>query len=423
MSLSFSQAQAIAAAQSSLPGSQTSLRDSFGLVLADDVQARCAVSHYESAAMDGYAVNASGGHSRGPWTLRGAAPRDGNLELDPGDAVSIVTGGAVPPSATSVVRIEHTHTIGTQLEIRNENVDTRDLTPGAHIREAGLEESRGATILRAGALMGPAEIAAAAVAAIDTLVCVPAPKVGYVFTGDEVLTEGIPGPGYVRDAFSPYFSALTGNLQHGSTKIPARADFEARIGDELAAMQRYLDRAATEVDVLITTGGTGFSSADYLRRALDAADATYLIPEIDMRPGHPTVLAQLPTGTFVLGLPGNPLAAIAGFVAVGMPLLAALSGIGELPQFFLPAGISATNQKPSKHRPNKPAPQTPRLIPAAYRNGVIEASSFQGSAMLRGLVGAEFLAVTYPGTTAPGDQTRILPLPWATFNPPTTQGR
>ena len=49
-----------------------------------------------------------------------------------------------------------------------------------------------------------------------------------------------------------------------------------------------------------------------------------LIDGIAMRPGHPAVLAELPDGRFVLGLPGNPLAAMMALSTVGAPLLAAL---------------------------------------------------------------------------------------------------
>ena len=49
-----------------------------------------------------------------------------------------------------------------------------------------------------------------------------------------------------------------------------------------------------------------------------------MIDGIAMRPGHPAVLAELPDGRFILGLPGNPLAAMMALCTVGAPLLAAL---------------------------------------------------------------------------------------------------
>ena len=83
-------------------------------------------------------------------------------------------------------------------------------------------------------------------------------------------------------------------------------------------------------DVVITTGGTGRSGTDHFRRAVAELGGRLIIDGVAMRPGHPAVLAELPDGRFVLGLPGNPLAAMMALSTVGAPLLAAL-GHGQLP--------------------------------------------------------------------------------------------
>ncbi len=410
---SWDSARLVAASQPPLPGRNVGLADAYGLTLAEAAVARCPVNHYASSAMDGYAVNASGA-AAGPWRLIGAAPRNGEIALAPGQAASILTGGAVPELASSIVRVEHTQVVNGNVHMLPSQHNSRDIEPGANIRPAALEADQGQQIISAGSTLGPAELAAAAVAGIDQLRCHPAPRLGFVFTGDEVITSGLPQPGEVRDAFGPYFFRLCHELGHGGQRIPANPVYQERIDDELAAMTEQLRTASQQVDVLITTGGTGFSSADYLRRALAAADATVLIPEISMRPGHPTVLAQLPQtrqqqqadtpGTYVLGLPGNPLAALAGFATVGMPLLAALAGIGRLAEFRGVAGESCSTQR------------GPRLMPARLEAGVVQASSYHGSAMLRGLLGATYFAVVH-ADTRPGDEITLLPLPWARFDP------
>ena len=85
-------------------------------------------------------------------------------------------------------------------------------------------------------------------------------------------------------------------------------------------------------DVVITTGGTGRSGTDHLRRAVAELGGRLLIDGIAMRPGHPAVLAELPDGRFVLGLPGNPLAAMMALSTIGGPLLAALGHGADAPR-------------------------------------------------------------------------------------------
>ena len=79
-------------------------------------------------------------------------------------------------------------------------------------------------------------------------------------------------------------------------------------------------------DVTITTGGTGCSGTDHFRAAISALGGQLLLDGIAMRPGHPAVLAELPDGRFVVGLPGNPLAAMMALITIGAPLLEALGG-------------------------------------------------------------------------------------------------
>src|SRR5690606_26591720 len=54
--------------------------------------------------------------------------------------------------------------------------------------------------------------------------------------------------------------------------------------------------------------------------------ARWLVDGVSVRPGHPMLLARLPDGRFLLGLPGNPLAAVSGLMTLGAPLIAALRG-------------------------------------------------------------------------------------------------
>lgn len=52
-----------------------------------------------------------------------------------------------------------------------------------------------------------------------------------------------------------------------------------------------------------------------------------MLDGVAMRPGHPAVLAELPDGRFLLGLPGNPLAAMMALTTLAGPLLAALGNM------------------------------------------------------------------------------------------------
>jgi hypothetical protein len=79
-------------------------------------------------------------------------------------------------------------------------------------------------------------------------------------------------------------------------------------------------------DVVVTTGSTARGPVDHLHGLLDALGATLIVDGVQVRPGHPQLLALLPDGRPLVGLPGNPLAAVSGLLTLLEPLAAALAG-------------------------------------------------------------------------------------------------
>jgi molybdopterin biosynthesis enzyme len=73
-------------------------------------------------------------------------------------------------------------------------------------------------------------------------------------------------------------------------------------------------------------GATGGGAADQLRGALDRCGARLLVSRLALRPGGSTVVAELSSTTTVLGLPGNPYAAIATLLALVPAIIGGRTG-------------------------------------------------------------------------------------------------
>ena len=305
-----------------IPAAPVPLRQTLGRTLAADVVARQDMPHYASSAMDGWAVNGSG-----PWILAEPGQR-----LAPHQASPIATGGLIPPGAKAVLRSESgiidADDDGLPVLKLGGTAKPGDPRNGDHIRKAGEEAAAGDVLIKGGTVLNPAHLALAALAGSDALPVLGKAVVRLVFTGSEVVTSGIPAPGQVRDTFGPQLAAVVGMLGGICTE-------EVKVGDTYAEWLAALedtDPAGENLpaDVVITTGGTGRSGTDHLRRSVAELGGRLLIDGIAMRPGHPAVLAELPDGRYILGLPGNPLAAMMALSTIGAPLLAAL-GHGVIP--------------------------------------------------------------------------------------------
>jgi molybdopterin molybdotransferase len=181
---------------------------------------------------------------------------------------------------------------------------------------------------------------------------------------------------------------------------------EVKIGDTYAEWLAALedtDQAAESLpaDVVITTGGTGRSGTDHLRRSVADLGGRLLIDGIAMRPGHPAVLAELPDGRYILGLPGNPLAAMMALATIGAPLLAGL-GHGPIPPLSeVPCG-STIDADPGRTR----------LMPFRLLYGMASPAQHTGPGMMRGLAAADGVLVVPPHGVQLGELVPAFALPW-----------
>ena len=392
-----------------IPAAPVALRDALGRKLAADVAALVDMPHYASSAMDGWAVNGSG-----PWILAEPGQR-----LAPHQASPIVTGGLIPPGAKAVLRSE-SGTIAADdegLPVLQLGGGAKPGEPrnGAHIRKAAEEAAAGDVLIKGGTLLNPAHLALAALAGHDTLPVLGKAVVRLVFTGSEVVTAGIPRPGEVRDTFGPQLAGVVemlGGICAGETKIgDSYAEWLGALEDtDPAAEPGAADepqppvRSGTEplpADVVITTGGTGRSGTDHLRRSVAELGGRLLIDGIAMRPGHPAVLAELPDGRFIIGLPGNPLAAMMALSTIGGPLLAALGHRSLPPVTEVPCGAMID-----------PDPGRTRLMPFRLLYGMASPAQHTGPGMMRGLAAADGVLVVPPHGVQLGETVPAFTLPW-----------
>lgn len=387
-----------------IPASPVPLRAALGRTLSSDVLALQDMPHYASSAMDGWAVNGSG-----PWILSEPGQR-----LAPHQASPIVTGGLIPPGAKAVLRSESgvitTDDDGLPILGLGGAAKPGEPRNGQHIRKAAEEAAGGEVLIKAGAVLNPAHLALAALAGLDEVEVLGKPLVRFLLTGSEVVDQGMPGPGQVRDTFGPQLGGvveLLGGIAGEQVRVgdsyedwlAALQDVEPDVPQEAAGLADV--DAEPPADVVITTGGTGRSGTDHFRKAIAELGGTLLIDGIAMRPGHPAVLAELPDGRFVLGLPGNPLAAMMALFTVGGPLLAAL-GHGSMPE---------TGEVPSGAMIDADPGRT-RLMPFKLVYGLASPAQHAGPGMMRGLANADGVMVVPPHGVQLGELVQAFALPW-----------
>ncbi len=378
-----------------------------GHVLAEALGALTDLPSFDTSAMDGWAVAGPG-----PWAFGSGAGllagRGPATALPDGAAVRIATGARVPPDTTAVIRSEHAHAD----EAKGLLHALRPVVAGQDIRPRGQECRSGEQLVPAGTVVTPAVLGLAAAAGYDALPAVPRPRVDILVLGDELLTSGLPNDGLIRDALGPMLGPWL-------RALGAEVSGPRRLGDDAEALREAL--TASDADLIVTTGGTASGPVDHVHPVLDALGAELLVDGAAVRPGHPMLLARLPVpgqsrgtpdGPYLVGLPGNPLAAVSGLLTLAEPLLAGLAGrpVQDAYRALVHAEVHGH-------------PHDTRLVPVVHRAGRaggrdhVAPLRYNGPAMLRGIAAADGLAVVPPGGVRSGTEVEILDLPWAPATP------
>ncbi|MFI6683046.1 molybdopterin molybdotransferase MoeA [Streptomyces sp. NPDC050485] len=357
-----------------------------GEVLTEPLTALTDLPSFDTSAMDGWAVAGPG-----PWALQGGGILAGHAApaaLADGEAVRIATGARIPAGATAVIRSEHARTDAAQTQLQADRV----VLHGQDIRPRGQECRSGDVLLPATALVTPAVLGLAAAAGYDALATVPRPRVEILVLGDELLTQGLPRDGLIRDALGPMLGFWLRAL--GAEVVGTR-----RLKDDAGALLRAV--TGSSADLVITTGGTAAGPVDHVHPVLHKAGAELLVDGVAVRPGHPMLLAQIGVGKHLVGLPGNPLAAVSGLLTLAEPLLRELAHRASPVAYTVPLRNEVQGH-----------PHDTRLVPVVHRSERVVPLHYNGPAMLRGIAAADGLAVVPPGGARAGQEVEILDLPW-----------
>lgn len=293
---------------------------------------------FARSSMDGYAVRAAdvfGASESTPAWLRvsGNCPVgvEPDLTLAPGEAASIVTGAALPSGADAVVMIEDSREAGqNQVEI------IRSIAPGANVVERDEDASLGQVLIPACRRIRSQECGIFAAFGIQEIEVYRRPRVAIISTGNEIVpVDTTPDPCKLRDVNSWSLASFC-ELHNG---IPVQMGI---IPDERAKLDDILQKALTQSDVVVVSGGSSAGMRDLTAEAFLALPGAKLLAHgVAMRPGKPFILASAACGKPLLGLPGHVTSALlCAHVFLG-PLLARLQGTAQgAPKPWITAKLS-----------------------------------------------------------------------------------
>jgi molybdopterin molybdotransferase len=319
---------------------------SLGRVTAEDIRAPQPLPDFRRSTVDGFAVRAKDTYGASDslpayLTLAGEVPMGDapKSALEPGQCMTIHTGGMLPKGADAVVMLEYTQQTkpseGSETFGRLDEIEIlRAVAEGENVIAIGEDVSQGQVVQPKGSLMRPAEIGGLMALGITQLRVSKKVHVGLISSGDEVIPpDQAPRPGQVRDVNSYTLGALV--TQSGGEPV-----LYGIVGDTFAALKTTAARALSECEAVIITAGSSASTRDMTADVIDQLGKPgVLVHGINTRPGKPTILGVC-DGKAVIGLPGNPVSALVNGYMLVVPLIEHLLGQTPRPKATVQARLT-----------------------------------------------------------------------------------
>ncbi len=320
------------------------LAEARGRVLAERVDATIDVPGFDRASMDGYAVRARdtfGADEADPATLSVAGTvhtgEEPGVAVEPGTAVEVSTGAVVPDGADAVVKVERTTRTDGTVEVRT------SVAPGESVMAAGADIAAGQRALGPGTTLTPREVGLLSALGVDEVAVRRRPRVGILSTGDELVRPD--GDldhrrGEIHDVNS-YTVAASVEESGGEAVLYPHA------GDDYEEMERLLRTAATECDLVLSSGSTSASAVDVVYRVVEE-HGELLVHGVAVKPGKPMLVGTIDDSAYV-GLPGYPVSALTIYRSFVAPAVRAAAGLAD-PSTELIEGEMAVRERYAEGR-------------------------------------------------------------------------
>ncbi len=300
------------------------LDDAQGRILACDIRAPISVPPFDKSPYDGYAFRGedtlSASQER-PVTLKITeeipAGKQPSVEITAGHAAKILTGAPIPKGANATVKYELTVYSASEVTL------SEPVPPDTDIVYAGSDIRAGAVVFKKGTRITAPMLGVLASQGYATVSVFKKPAIMILNTGTELVEVGQPLP--EAAIYNSNVYTLGGYLRD----LGARALNAGVVEDDPDAIAERIGRALEASDMVITTGGASVGDYDWAVTSAERLGAEVLFWKTKLKPGG-SIMAAVKDGKLILGLSGNPGAAVLSLMRLAVPYIRKLCGYAEL---------------------------------------------------------------------------------------------
>lgn len=291
---------------------------------AEEVVTERPMPGFDQAAIDGYAVRSvdvlgvGGGAGADDHDGRDVSlPVMASIEagartpsrLQPRQAARVQTGAPMPTLADAVLPLRWTDGGANRVRV------LRGVRSGAYVRRAGDDVQPGDVAVRAGTIIGAAQVGLLAAVGRERVLVHPRPRLSVMSVGGELVDiSRTPGNGQVYDVNS-YALAAAGR------DAGAEVNRVGIVDTDPARLREVVEGQLNRAEIVVIAGAVGGAAAESVRAVLSELGEME-VSRIAMHPGSVQGFGQLGRdGVPVFLLPANPVSALVVFEVMVRPLI------------------------------------------------------------------------------------------------------
>ncbi|WP_338890044.1 gephyrin-like molybdotransferase Glp [Rhodococcus sovatensis] len=303
---------------------RVAISEAQGLLCAEEVVTERPLPGFDQAAIDGYAVRSvdvvdAGSDLRNedderieltlPVVGEVSAGSRQPIRLQPRQAVRVDTGAPLPTLADAVLPLERTDGGRARVKVH------RPVRSGDYVRKIGDDVQPGDVAVRAGTIIGAAQVGLLAAVGRDKVLVHPRPRLSVISVGGELVdTDRTPGPGQVYDVNSYSLAAAARDAGADVNRVGI-------VSTDPKRLREVVEGQLIRSEIVVIAGAVGGGASDSVREAL--SDLGELeVERVAMHPGSVQGFGQLgrdEVPTFLL--PANPVSALVVFEVMVRPLI------------------------------------------------------------------------------------------------------
>lgn len=284
-----------------------------GRISAEDLYAKYSLPTYNNSAMDGFGVKLEDVGEVVKIIDDIFAGSHKQTQIKENECLKIMTGARVPQSVDAIVPIELIE------KIDDDHIKLpEDIKKHQHMRFIGEDIEQNEKLISEGDEINFATVTLLASQGITHIKVYRTPKVSVFTSGEELKLH------YEQIKEYQIYNSNTPTLLERVKELGCDVTFTGMAKDNVDSLKEMIQNSLY-ADLIITTGGISVGEADFTKEAFEEFDMEIIFNGISIKPGKPTVFGKIGS-TYIINLPGNPLASSLIFELFGTVTIQKLSG-------------------------------------------------------------------------------------------------